>query len=548
MLLFVERVRVPRAFVVAAALAAGWLAFYAAWLALSPFGERGLLVFNDTAYLVPVAAAAALSLWAARRAVRGMRVFWGLVAASNALWLAAELLWSVRELGSGSVPSPWWTDAGYLGSYALLVAAILAAFRPSLHTVRLAGVLDGALVVGALAFVWWWIVLQPLPLGADLVSVVGVAYPSFGLLLLGMLTATRLLPARRGTVVLKLFGAAIVASAVADAVYTNAVVTHTYLSSDWVAIGWQAAACLLSLAALATVLRLDVRSDWARWRPAASLPPAGILAGSGTILVAVLVAGTWHGGPPSPGLLAAGGGLGLLMAARLALLALAAMRALNVGESGLYDAAHLLQELRRQVACANHFGEPFALALLEPSGRPAGDVDASHRVGAAARAVDMVAMLDDGRICVLMPRVGDAEARALAERLRAASGQDRASVGVVVWSPGVSAEELLELAERLVDAARRLGANHVRGPEPDVLLERSRAADAAAPAPGARRLPRRARERRGGPLGEGRGGLEAGRARAGARAGRSRVRRARGPAPRAGQRDPGRRTARQTVS
>jgi len=470
MFLLVERVRVPRAFAVAAWLAGGWLAFYAAWLALSPFGERGLLVFADTAYLVPIAAATALSAWAVRRAVRGMRVFWAIVAASNALWLGAELLWSVLELGSGSVPFPWWTDLGYLSSYALLVAAIPAAFRPSFRTVRLAGVLDGALVIGALALGWWWIVLRPLSLPADLVSVVGVAYPTFGLVLLGTLAATRLLPARRGTVALKLFAAAIVATAVADAVYTNAVVTHTYFSGDWIALGWQAEACLLSLAALATVLRLDLRSDWARWRPAASLAPAGILTGAGAILLAVIVAGTWGGGPPSNGLLAAGGGLALLMAARLALFAHAGVRALRVPESGIYDATYLLRELGRQVACADHFGEPFALALLEPSQRPAGDTGGSHRVGAAARAVDLVAQLDDGRLCVLMPRVGAGEARELAERLRVASGEDRVSVGVVAWRPGVDAEDLLELAEGLVDAARRLGANHVRGPEPDILL------------------------------------------------------------------------------
>lgn len=474
MFLFVEKVRVPRAFMVAVLAALGWLTFYASWLLVAPGGEHGLMVFADTAYLVPIAAAAVLSVWAARRAVRGMRVFWGIVAASNALWLGAEVLWSVRELGSDSIPFPWWTDVGYLASYALLLAAIAVAFRPSFRTVRLAGVLDGAIVVGALALVWWWIVLRPLSLGADPVSVVGVAYPSFGLALLGMLAATRLLPARRGTLALKLFGVAILATAVADGVYTSAAVTHTYLSGDWIAIGWQAEACLLSLAALATVLGLDRRSDWARWRPAASLAPAGILTGSGIALLVVLVADTWGGGPPSTGTLIACGGLALLTAARLAL---AGVRAQRFLESGVRDASYLLYELRRQVTSARYFGESFALALVEPTEREALESGASSHVARAAREVDVVAKLEDGRLCVLMPRVGAPEAQVLAERVRAASGEERASVGVVIWHPGDSADDLLELAERLVETARRLGGNIVCGPESDVLFDPAQPAE-----------------------------------------------------------------------
>lgn len=468
---FVEKVRVPRAFSVAVLVTLAWLAFYAVWLVLSPFGERGLLVFADTAYLVPIAVATAISVWAARRAARGMRVFWGIVSASNALWLGAELLWSVRELGSGSVPFPWWTDAGYLASYALLLAAIAVAFRPSFRTVRLAAVLDGAIVVGALALVWWWIVLRPLPLAAGLVSVVGLAYPSFGLALLGLLTATRLLPSRRGTLTLKLFGVAILATAVADGVYTHAVVTHTYLSGDWIAIGWQAEACLLALAALATVLGLDRRSDWARWRPPARLAPAAIVSAAALVIVLVIVDDALGDGLLRVNTLVLCSVLGALIAARLVLLAVSGAHERRVLGSGVRDAAYLLHELRRQVASARYFGEPFALALVEPTERTEPGSGASVRVARAAREVDVVARLEDGRLGVLMPRVGAPEANALAERLRAASGEERASVGVVVWHPGDSADDLLELAERLVEAARRLGGNIVRGPEPDALFD-----------------------------------------------------------------------------
>ena len=50
---------------------AAWLAFYAGWLLLAPGGEHARLVFADTAYLVPIAAAVLLSAWAATRVPRG---------------------------------------------------------------------------------------------------------------------------------------------------------------------------------------------------------------------------------------------------------------------------------------------------------------------------------------------------------------------------------------------------------------------------------------------------------------------------------------------
>src|SRR3712207_2392726 len=108
----------------AAGLGALWIAFYAGWLALRPGGDDALRVFANTVYLVPIALATVLALVAARVTTPALRPFWALMALSNALWLAAEGLWAVRDLGTGSVPFPWWTDLGYLLSYAVLPFAL----------------------------------------------------------------------------------------------------------------------------------------------------------------------------------------------------------------------------------------------------------------------------------------------------------------------------------------------------------------------------------------------------------------------------------------
>lgn len=471
MLLLVEKVRVPRAFVVAVLAALGWLMFYASWLLVAPGGKHGLMVFADTAYLAPLAAAAGLAAWAAFRAVRGMRVFWALLAVSNASWLAAETLWSVRELSTGDVPFPFWTDVGYYGWYVLAGVAIVVAFRPSVRTVRAPALLDGLLVVGALALLWWWIVLRGMPLGTDLGSLVGLSYPLLDLALLGLLVSTRLLPSRRGTVTMKLVLAAVLAGAAADAVYIQLAVKHEYVSGGWVDIGWQVQACMLALAAGATGLGVDRRSDWARWRPPTALAPAAIVTGAGAVLLSVLVLDALGDGRTSGATLVACGALALLVAARLALLGTAGASALRHAGAETFDVSHLLGELRRQVAGARTFGEPFAVALVESSQVRGEEGGCGPRLAAAARDVDVVARLEGGRFCIVMPRASAADAWELADRLRVAVGADQPSVGVVVWRPGDEPEDLLEAGERLLAAARRLGGNQVRGPEPDALLD-----------------------------------------------------------------------------
>lgn len=470
----VDEARALRRLALPLTLSGAWLALYAAWTALQPWGERGATVFGDTAYLLPIAVATALSAWAWRRTFAGLRVFWGIVTLSNALWLAAEVLWSARELSGGEVPFPWWTDAGYLASYALLAAAVPVAFRPSLRTVSAGALLDAGVVVSGLALLWWWVVLRPLSFSLDLASVVGFAYPSFGLVLLGTLVATRLVPARRGTLALALVSGAVASAALADGLYTPAVVTDTHLSGDWIGLGWQAEACLLALAALTSGRGLDRRSDWVRAVPSSEVHTGLVVAGG--LGIAVLAVGV-EAARGSLGAISVGGSVlvaGLALA-RAAVLTASEARAslLRDPATGAFEPAYFVEQLRAAVRRARRFDEPFVLALAESAHA---DPAAVKRLVEALRDVDVVGRLADDRLAVLVPRVDAGEAYALGEQIRevlgSARGGRRGAVGVAVCEArgAEDAEELLDRADVLLAAARSLGGDHVRGPEADVLL------------------------------------------------------------------------------
>jgi HD-GYP domain-containing protein (c-di-GMP phosphodiesterase class II) len=454
----VEKGRLPTPFVLAAGAAGLWLTAYALWLALEPWGDRGMELFANSAYHVPIAFAAVLSTWAWLRGT-GPRVFWGILALSNLAWLGSELTWSVQELSSGDVPFPWWTDLGYLCSYLLLSAAVLAVFRPSIRKIPTVAILDGLVLAAALGLAWWWAVLRPLDLSLDLASVVALAYPLLGLGLLALLASTRLLPSRRSTLTLRLVAAGVLCSAVSDAIYTRAVVTDSYLSGAWIELGWQAEACLFAVAGVAALVRVDRRSDWLRLRRPSSRASAAVVApGAGLLAVAAVLGITrrdWL-------LLAVTLPLAATVLARSLLLVRGAWPTSGAGPDGVYFA----DELQKRLFRASHHGEGFGVALLEVPGTEPAALDRAH---ATLGDLGTLSRLEDGRIAVLLPRLDDADAFAAAEELRASFG-GTASAGVAVWEEGESGESLVERAEALLAAAVRLGGNHTRGPEADLLL------------------------------------------------------------------------------
>ena len=452
----------------AIAAVAAWLAFYTGWLLLEPGGERTLLVFSDTAYLVPIAVAVLLSAWAATRVPKGLRGFWVLVSLGCASWLAGEILWSVFELRDDAVPFPWWTDVAYFGFYGLVLAALVLFFRPSLRPIGGQAVLDGLLAVATLGLLWWWLVLRDLTLGTDPASLVGLSYPVLDLVLLCTIATTPLVSARRGTLAGWLVAAGVAAGGIADGVYTHLVLNERYSSGGLVDLGWQLQACLICLAAVVAALGIGRGPNWAQRRSPLRLRTAVSMSASLLVILLVLVVEGARG-EPSAGAVIFVFAIAALLLLRGWLLLISSAResARRDPLTGVYDEPHLHDQLRRLTAAARQYAEPFALVLMHVPRRHADEV--LGRLVGTARELDLVARLDDGRLAVVLARTSESGAAEAAERLRVGV-QTAAAAGVAVWRPGDTAADVVVKAERLLDAALQLGGNHTRGPKQDVLV------------------------------------------------------------------------------
>jgi GGDEF domain-containing protein len=458
-----------------------WLAVYAAVLALRPGGEHAMVVFGDTVYLAPVAIAFVLTALAAVRAARGLRLFWTLVSVSVAIWLAAETLWSAQELGTGSVPFPWWTDLLYTASYAVLPIALLLAFRPSLRLVGAATLLDALLLTGGLALLWWWVVLRPLPVTGKLDALAAIAPPALGLVALGILVSTRLLPARQGTLALGVFGLGLAAATITDAVYAHSIVPSSYATGDWMDLGWQAEAVLFALAGYIAARGLDRRSDWARSRTPAPAGAGALVAGVFSIVAAVLVAAR-SSDRITVGLLVVAAILTVLVGLRIwVALAPARRTTATDPETGAFRPEWFQQRLRQLAGGARSFGDPFAVALVELDGDRHAGIEVARRLVDAAGEGGSVARLSNDRLAVLLPSAGAAEALIEAELLRGrVAGRPvgarpvTVSVGVATWERTRGIEALLDAAEDALETAHRLGGNQVwaERPGPDAAFDR----------------------------------------------------------------------------
>ena len=300
-------------------------------------------------------------------------------------------------------------DAGYLTSDALMFLAVYTAFRPRLRAVPVSRILDGLIVVAALALLWWWLLIHPVALTSELESLVTTAYPVFGLAVIGMLIATRLLPARNGTLAMRLVALGVTCSVLANALYVHVNPSSGYISGDWIELGWEAQGILFAVAAVVSAQGIGRPRNWMRFRENGELS-VGLISGV-VALSALVIARVWLALAP------ARGGL-----------------ALRDGRTGAYSAEYAREQVRSFMLRARHFGEPFAVALAAVDnchGRN-DDLDTAlaERLTAAAREVDVVASTGGGHFAVAMPNVEPDEAIAIAERLRHAVAAEARIVAV----------------------------------------------------------------------------------------------------------------------
>ncbi|MDR7401419.1 MAG: diguanylate cyclase [Armatimonadota bacterium] len=156
----------------------------------------------------------------------------------------------------------------------------------------------------------------------------------------------------------------------------------------------------------------------------------------------------------------------------------AQIRALAVTDplTGLHNRHFFEEVIRREVALAERHGQPFAIAVVDVNGlrevnnrygHLAGDEllrEAAKFLRSHVRAADEVIRWGGDEFLVLMPRTDDVRAAAVARRLlETAAGEEPAlgfSIGLGVWRPGRSVEDVL----READAAMY---RHKAGSRPD---------------------------------------------------------------------------------
>src|SRR5690242_13411629 len=115
-----------RRLLVAVLTGLAWLAVYAGLTAVSRRSAGASSFVANVVYLLPIAAAAGLAVFAAHRTHERVRLVWWLLAASNFSWFAGEVAWGVESyLSGGNAPIPSVADAGYVLQYVFALPAVL---------------------------------------------------------------------------------------------------------------------------------------------------------------------------------------------------------------------------------------------------------------------------------------------------------------------------------------------------------------------------------------------------------------------------------------
>ena len=285
--LLLPRRHAHRDFLIAAGIAASLTVAFALWIQFRWDGIRITEAIDDFGEAAGGLVAAIACVFAARRLRGRMRLAWALFAGMAAAWTVGECVWSYFEVIRGQqVPFPSLADAGYLSAVPLAIAAI--GVFPGRHRAasRLAFLLDGSIMAGALLVVSWATVLGVVyRAGSDtaLSAVLGLAYPVsdiviavMALLLLGRM-------ARSVRVPMLLVVAGLFANLLSDSAFAYLTTVNTYGPAQLIDVGWVAGYLLIALGAIRAALLPpqalktdDERSNrWMLFLPYVSVAIAG---------------------------------------------------------------------------------------------------------------------------------------------------------------------------------------------------------------------------------------------------------------------------------
>ncbi len=343
-----------------------------AWGALFPLG----------AHVAVLALAALVAGAAARRAVPGERLAWGLVAAGIAAWGAGEAYYAAVFWEDPSPPIPSLADAGYLLFPALVVSGVALLLRVRArevpHTLRADGVAVGLAVSALSATIVMPVVLHAAS-GRPLAVAVTLAYPFADLVLLGLIAGALAGMGWRADRRWMLLGAGVLLFWIADAFYMVGAVLGDYTAGGWFDAGWWGGMLLIALAGHTPPSRV-------RYEPEA-MRLIAVPLGFGALMLGLLVVGSFVEVTPVATALAAASlvavmaRLMLTFRENVTMLRRSRTEAVTDPLTGLGNRRALAEALERGIAGA-HDGDPLVLAIFDLDGfkhyndtfgHPAGD-------------------------------------------------------------------------------------------------------------------------------------------------------------------------------
>jgi diguanylate cyclase (GGDEF)-like protein len=212
--------------------------------------------------------AAAMCLWRAW-SIRDERLAWALVGVAMLMWASADLVYTYVYADMAMQPVPTVSDIVFLAAYPLIAVAIVLLTRSRIQAPRLGLIVDGVLAALAVTTVFAAFMVAPIVdnAGGDAATIaVAAAYPTFDLVLLGMILAGCALASWRPGRAWLVMAAAIAAFTIADAMYVLSISVGDYQGSvvDWL---YSLAAVLFAAApwVRATARRVEPSTRWASY-------------------------------------------------------------------------------------------------------------------------------------------------------------------------------------------------------------------------------------------------------------------------------------------
>ncbi len=327
--------------------------------------------------------------------VRAERGAWAFLAASLAVWAAADLTWTLHYNHVEAPPYPNVADVLYLASYPLTYIGLVLLLRARLRPVRASLWLDGAVSGLTLAALTTALLVGPIldaTEGKPLAVAVTLAYPAGDLLLLCSVGIALSITGWRPGRAWGLIALSLVLTAIGDVIYSYIQNTGAYTEGALVDTFWPASVLAMAVAA---------------WQPSRRAPTSNhgvavlVPAGFAVLALGLLLYGWVAELPALAGVLAAAGLLaamargGLTFRENLRLLRRSHDESLTDGLSGLPNRRRLMNDLEDALSHADQevrallfFDLDGFKAYNDAFGHSAGDALLARLGGALARAVE----------------------------------------------------------------------------------------------------------------------------------------------------------------